>query len=66
MGKYDKEEREKDVDKNIQRDLFWIASELAEANRLKRMELSKSFVKIRCDIKDGKSTFDKKDLEDQA
>ena len=40
MGKYDKEEELKDNSKNIQRDLFWIANELAESNRLKRYELS--------------------------
>ena len=47
MGKYDKEKELKDNSKNIQRDLFWIANELAEANRLKRVELNHLFPQLK-------------------
>ena len=63
MGKYDKEEELKDVKKNIQRDLFWIVNELAEANRLKRLEMKVEFVE-RFHLKSFELTL--KELEDQA
>ena len=72
MGKYEtlyKKRKNEPSDVFISLMLRDIANELAEANRLKRIELSKTFLKVRLDCKDedmSKTVCTPEELKDQA
>jgi len=66
MGKYDKYSKHKEPDATPTM-LYFIAQELAEANRLKRLELLQNYLTIHSDAgNDPNNQSIEKDLEDQA